>query len=127
MPTWDLSSVYSAPHSPPSKPALSPTLSKRRGQQLRSACRELADTPPYNVGDDQPNFPRRSSSSDDSEDLRDKTDSGEHEERVHDQNGSAPRAFTQRTIRRKKSSFDLRVLFLTGEGLPSRSRASSDA
>ncbi|KAI0330900.1 hypothetical protein GY45DRAFT_680387 [Cubamyces sp. BRFM 1775] len=120
-PTWDFS--YRNHHQSDSKPALSHTLSKRRGQQLRSAFREQehaadADTPSSYPRNDTP-FPRMSSSD---ENLP--RDVQEHSGRV--QEGTLPREFTQRTIRRKKSSFDLRDLFLSGELTSTRS-STSDA
>ncbi|KAI8996526.1 hypothetical protein BD414DRAFT_478294 [Trametes punicea] len=114
MPTWEFSYHYS---NSSSKPALAHTLSKRRGQQLRSACQELADadTPSYHNGDAP--YPGRSVCG---EEPRCKDGYHNVEEKA-----SAPRAFTQRTVRRKKSSLDLRDLFLSGE--TGSSRTASDA
>ncbi|CDO73326.1 hypothetical protein BN946_scf185008.g89 [Trametes cinnabarina] len=118
MPTWEFSYLYS--HSS-TKPALAHTISKRRGQQLRAACQELAsaETPAFPV---QHAF--RLPEGEPDERSRDRSGYGEE-----DQKEMARRAFTQRTIRRKKSSFDLRDLFLSGEMSSSlgSSRTASEA
>ncbi|KAH9888769.1 hypothetical protein C8Q73DRAFT_838679 [Cubamyces lactineus] len=120
MPTWDLTYRH---HQSDSKPALSHTLSKRRGQQLRSVFRDQehptdADTPSSYHRNDTP-FPRTSSSD---ENLP--RDVQDHSGRV--QKSTLLNEFAQRTIRRKKSSFDLRDLFLSGELTSTRS-STSDA
>ncbi|KAI0630850.1 hypothetical protein C8Q77DRAFT_230712 [Trametes polyzona] len=131
MPTWDLATTYPGASRPSSrgKPALSHTLSSRRraAQQLRAAFYEpvdadadhdaAADTPSYPTSDTL--FPRRSTSD---EDLRDQSvEHGAQEASNQNQKGSAPDAFARRTVRRKKSSFDLRDLFLHGAIHPSSS------
>ncbi|KAI9064019.1 hypothetical protein FKP32DRAFT_1602965 [Trametes sanguinea] len=117
MPTWELSYLSS---NSSTKPALAHTISKRRGQQLRSACQELASAEAPAFGGDHTLRLRGGTS-----DERSRNRSGVQD----DQKGTAPRAFTQRTVRRKKSSFDLRDLFLSGEmgSSVSSSRTPSDA
>ncbi|KAI0654096.1 hypothetical protein C8Q70DRAFT_1030984 [Cubamyces menziesii] len=121
-PTWDF--TYDRHHhQSDSKPALSHTLSKRRGQQLRAAFRDQehsadADTPSSYHRNDTP-FPRTSTSD---ENLHD-----EQDHRGRAQKGTLPREFAQRTIRRKKSSFDLRDLFLSGELTSTRSSTSESS
>ncbi|KAH9857349.1 hypothetical protein C2E23DRAFT_881797 [Lenzites betulinus] len=129
MPTWDLSAY----RDPAAKPALAHTPSRRRAQQLRFASRaEETPTAPHATPDSDPHtlrahshdgdhiypgaplpFPRQHSPDhSDVENL-----AGKHE---HDREACAPR-----TVRRKKSSFDLRDLFLNGPG-PMLQRPASD-
>ncbi|OSD05490.1 hypothetical protein PYCCODRAFT_1432650 [Trametes coccinea BRFM310] len=117
MPTWELS-YLSSPSS--AKPALAHTISKRRGQQLRSACQELASAESPTLRDDHA-LRLRGGDPDERSRIRSGLQNGEK--------GTTPRAFTQRTVRRKKSSFDLRDLFLSGEmgSSVSSSRTPSDA
>ncbi|RPD64146.1 hypothetical protein L226DRAFT_533462 [Lentinus tigrinus ALCF2SS1-7] len=97
---WDITSspVPLHAHSAPS----GPTLSKRRGQSHSGADHKRARR-----SDDMP-FPRRSTS----------RDSSGHDNVV-------PREHAQRTVRRKKSSLDLRDIFLHGGLFPSGPSATS--
>ena len=88
---WDISAL-------PATASTTPTLSKRRGQQYQRSL-EAGRTKPHSREQSDTPFPRQSSSS----------------ESLHDDHGSAP---TQRTVRRKKSSFDLRHVFKNGGVVP---------
>ena len=77
-----------------------PTLSKRRGMQFRAASKLTHDPARPSAESDTP-FPQNSA---EDEPARRSTDS-----------------HTQRTVRRKKSSLDLRDVFLSGGMVPSQS------
>ncbi|KAI0731430.1 hypothetical protein C8Q76DRAFT_361477 [Earliella scabrosa] len=97
--SWDIAATSAS---------TTPTLSKRRGQQYRSQSGHTRPPSQSHEGSDTP-FPRKSTSSDS---LR-----GEDEV-------PAP---TQRTVRRKKSSLDLRDIFLNGGVFPPQPQSSESS
>ncbi|KAI0695353.1 hypothetical protein C8T65DRAFT_698742 [Cerioporus squamosus] len=97
---WDVSALHPAPSHALSTSS-APTLPKRRGQSHPGSDHKRA-----RQGSDMA-FPRRSSS----------RDSSGHEY-------LGPRENTQRTVRRKKSSLDLRDIFLNGGLIPAGSPAT---
>ncbi|KAI0766622.1 hypothetical protein BD413DRAFT_615036 [Trametes elegans] len=116
MPTWGFSTYHTSP--PSSDPALSRTFSKRRAQQLRRAQQEDADTPSTTYHTSDTPFPRKSEPDD--------VPHNKHGEEYRAHDTTAPQAFThQRTVRRKKSSLDLRDLFLNDGTSPSRTPSTS--
>ncbi|KAI0794146.1 hypothetical protein C8Q74DRAFT_1193495 [Fomes fomentarius] len=90
--TWDVSAL-------PSSASTTPTLHNRRRQQYQPRSTS-GHTKPHSREQSNTPFPRKSASS---EGLRD-----------GDIDQAQPPAPTQRTVRRKKSSLDLRDIFLNG-------------
>ncbi|KAI0819151.1 hypothetical protein BC628DRAFT_1424053 [Trametes gibbosa] len=144
MPTWDFPPAYASVHAASSKPALARGHSKRRCKRPRSASREtLADASTHHnthtdrqahthgrahayPGDNNAVFPalvpvsvpfppRMSSDGENTEDAA--------EQHFHEvERGEA---FMQRTVHRKKSSFDLRDMFLHGSARAARPTSRS--
>ena len=102
--TWDLSPATSPSQTTHSSTLTGLTLSKRRGQQILLQAEQLRDPT-----QDLQSFPRKSSSN----------------ESLHDTAlEQGQEGIAQRTVRRKKSSLDLRDIFLHG-GFPPQELSSN--